>query len=122
VSVALSALYDGDFVIPWQADEGSMGGDSDAGPESAIFTWGLNSTHGRLGLGTLASSRRSFDPTKPPAVNMHVHVPEEVALPLRELGLDGTVAGRESVRWRLGEVELAMEGLWVGIEAEEDVD
>ncbi len=53
---------------------------------------------------------------------MHVHVPEEVALPLRELGLDGTVAGRESVRWRLGEVELAMEGLWVGIEAEEDVD
>ncbi|GAA5951146.1 hypothetical protein JCM8115_005068 [Rhodotorula mucilaginosa] len=94
----------------------------DAGPESAIFTWGLNSTHGRLGLGTLASSRRSFDPTKPPAVNMHVHVPEEVALPLRELGLDGTVAGRESVRWRLGEVELAMEGLWVGIEAEEDVD
>lgn len=95
---------------------------SDAGPESAIFTWGLNSTHGRLGLGTLASSHRSFDSTKPPAVNMHVHVPEEVALPLRELGLDGTVAGRESVRWRLGEVELAMEGLWVGIEAEEDVD
>ncbi|GAA5975842.1 hypothetical protein JCM10908_005298 [Rhodotorula pacifica] len=93
----------------------------DAGTDSAVFTWGLNSLHGRLGLGTLASSR-SFDANKPPAVSMHVHVPQRVALPLRELGLDGTAVGREGVRWRVGEVELAMEGMWVGIEAEEDVD
>ncbi|GAA5867271.1 hypothetical protein JCM3774_002395 [Rhodotorula dairenensis] len=107
----------------------------DAGPDSAVFTWGLNSIHGRLGLGTRSPgssssslpSSRSSDSTAPreavaAAVRMHVHAPQQVALPLRELGLDGTVAGREGVPWRLGEVELAMEGLWVGLEAEEDVD
>lgn len=53
---------------------------------------------------------------------MHVYAPQEVALPLRELGLDGSVAGREGVQWRLGKVELAMEGMWVGLEADEDID
>ncbi|BGP54430.1 hypothetical protein JCM8202v2_002009 [Rhodotorula sphaerocarpa] len=93
----------------------------DAGPDSALLTWGLNSVHGRLGLGTLADVR-SFDAAKPPAVPMHVHVPREVKLPLRELGLDGSVAGREDARWRIGEVELAMEGMWIALEAEQDVD
>ncbi|POY72465.1 hypothetical protein BMF94_4291 [Rhodotorula taiwanensis] len=93
----------------------------DAGADSAVYSWGLNSIHGRLGLGMLASSR-SFDSSKPPAVAMHVYAPQEVALPLRELGLDGSVAGREGVQWRLGKVELAMEGMWVGLEVDEDID
>lgn len=43
-------------------------------------------------------------------------------LPLRELGLDGSVAGRENATWALGEVELGSEAMWVALEAEEEVD
>lgn len=50
---------------------------------------------------------------------MHVYKPQEVKLPLRELGLDGTVGGRENVRWKLGEVELGMEGMWIGLDVSE---
>ncbi|EGU12704.1 putative Uvb-resistance protein uvr8 [Rhodotorula toruloides ATCC 204091] len=91
---------------------------------SALFTWGLNTVHGRLGLGALPHSSSSGPPNPhaPPAVPMHVYEPQEVKLPLRELGLDGTVGGRESVRWKLGEVELGMEGMWVGLDVSEELD
>ncbi|GAA5998340.1 RCC1 domain-containing protein [Rhodotorula paludigena] len=95
----------------------------DAATDSALFLWGLNTLHGRLGLGALPPSRQSTsDPYAPPAVPTHVHTPQRVHLPLRELGLDGSVAGRENATWALGEVELGSEAMWVALEAEEEVD
>ncbi|BGP06475.1 hypothetical protein JCM10049v2_002297 [Rhodotorula toruloides] len=96
----------------------------DAEDSSALFTWGLNTVHGRLGLGALPHSSSSGPPNPhaPPAVPMHVYEPQEVKLPLRELGLDGTVGGRESVRWTLGEVELGTEGMWVGLDVSEELE
>ncbi|BGP38417.1 hypothetical protein JCM10450v2_002362 [Rhodotorula kratochvilovae] len=92
----------------------------DQGAESTLWTWGLNSLHGRLGVGALApspSSPTATDAGTPPAVERHVYEPREVRLPVRELGLD-----EGGGRWKLGEVECGMESLWVEVRAEEDVE
>ncbi|KAL8286415.1 hypothetical protein RQP46_004432 [Phenoliferia psychrophenolica] len=72
----------------------------DAGSSSAIFTWGLNNQAGRLGVGA--------KPGGGPL--MHVHSPTAVALPMRELGLEG-----EDARWELGEVECGQDALWASL-------
>ncbi|GAA5928361.1 hypothetical protein JCM10213_005716 [Rhodosporidiobolus nylandii] len=102
----------------------------DAGSHSALWTWGLNNVHGRLGVGALSStassasspasssdrfaSRRSSPTLQLPT---HVYEPQRVELPLQELGLR---LGKGE--WGLGEVELGEEAMWVGVEAQEGVD
>lgn len=80
---------------------------ADDGPATTIFTWGLNNTAGRLGVGG----------TEKVVVAMHVYNPVEVELPLRELGLEAEGGGG----WDLGEVECGMDALWVEL-VEEEVD
>lgn len=99
---------------------------ADHASSSALFTWGLNNPHGRLAHGALPPSRfspSSLDPSVPPAVALHAHEPKEVALPLRQVGLEeGAGEGEAEGRWELGEVECGMESLWVELRVEEDVD
>ncbi|GAA5921507.1 hypothetical protein JCM3775_003080 [Rhodotorula graminis] len=98
----------------------------DHASSSALYTWGLNNPHGRLAHGALPPSRSSpssLDPSIPPAVAPHSHVPQEVALPLRQLGLEaGAGEGEGEARWEIGEVECGMESLWVELRAEEDIE
>lgn len=84
----------------------------DAGTASSLWTWGLNSAHGRLGVGTIASAAPPTlaSAAKPPTVLMHVYEPKELVFPLQELGLGG-----EEAEWSLGEVECGEEALWVGL-------
>ncbi|GAA6027647.1 hypothetical protein JCM8097_007963 [Rhodosporidiobolus ruineniae] len=105
----------------------------DAGTDSALWTWGLNNRHGRLGVGTLSpsspscsssSSYSSSAPSPPPSsrfspsaraevlpsVPMHVYEPTRVALPVGRLGLE------EEGGWRLGGVELGEDAMWVVVE------
>ncbi|TNY22351.1 putative Uvb-resistance protein uvr8 [Rhodotorula diobovata] len=95
----------------------------DHATDSALYTWGLNTPHGRLGHGALPpspTSPSSLDPSVPPAVAPHAHEPTEVRLPLRAVGLED--GADEGARWELGEVECGMESLWVELRVEEDVD
>ncbi|KPV76559.1 uncharacterized protein RHOBADRAFT_52550 [Rhodotorula graminis WP1] len=98
----------------------------DHASSSVLYTWGLNNPHGRLAHGALPPSRSSpssLDPSIPPAVAPHSHVPQEVALPLRQLGLEaGAGEGEGEARWEIGEVECGMESLWVELRAEEDIE
>ncbi|GAA5885643.1 hypothetical protein JCM6882_007509 [Rhodosporidiobolus microsporus] len=117
----------------------------DAGTDSALWTWGLNSPHGRLGLGSLPPSPSSsssaastrFDPSALPSVARHVYTPTRVDLPLQQLALGvparaeggefgreakGGEGGEEGERWELGEVEVGEEGMWVEVREEVEVD
>ena len=82
---------------------------TDAGPASSLFTWGLNNTAGRLGVGGIADGSSL----------KHVYTPIAVNLPVRELGLGG-----EDSRWELGEVECGQDALWATIveDTEDEVD
>ncbi|GAA5968733.1 hypothetical protein JCM11641_000713 [Rhodosporidiobolus odoratus] len=105
----------------------------DAGSSSALWTWGLNSPHGRLGLGTLppspsssssppfpsSSDRFSRSPSPQLNVPMHVYEPTRVELPMRELGLGE--GGEGEGEWRIGEVETGEEGLWVVVQADDGI-
>ncbi|GAA5949831.1 hypothetical protein JCM21900_004216 [Sporobolomyces salmonicolor] len=98
----------------------------DAGPASAIWTWGLNNLYGRLGVGSVGPARGGggggggrFDPAAPPRVQMHVYEPSEVEVPLRALGLDRAPSGASASEWRFGAVELGEEGMWVALEVDE---
>ncbi|GAA5830750.1 hypothetical protein JCM11251_001062 [Rhodosporidiobolus azoricus] len=113
----------------------------DAGPSSALWTWGLNSPHGRLGTGSLppspssSSASTSFDPSALPSLAQHVYSPTRVELPLKQLALgvpareEGREFGRQregweedEEQWRFGEVELGAEGMWVEVREEVAVD
>ncbi|KAK4058370.1 hypothetical protein OIO90_000528 [Microbotryomycetes sp. JL221] len=80
----------------------------DDGNQSRLFTWGLNNVHGRLGIGALSHRRAGASEPGQLAVPMHVYEPREVQLPLRELGLN-----RGEGEWRLGEVEIGEQTMWV---------
>jgi len=62
-----------------------------------VFTWGVNNQHGQLGLG----------PKK-----THVYEPEEVLLPLQQVGLS---RDEEGSRWKVGELECGESTLWVSL-------
>lgn len=103
----------------------------DDGNDSAIFTWGLNSLDGRLGLGSIPSTTAAIDPrlllpsdkrslkgmreSSSVETPMRIYEPQQVTIPLESLGLEGIEgAGREGwVRWKLGEVEGGEESMWV---------
>ncbi|KAM0755142.1 RCC1/BLIP-II [Meredithblackwellia eburnea MCA 4105] len=70
----------------------------DEGTSSKIFSWGLNSPAGRLGIGGSARG----------GVPQHVYEPAEVALPIRELGINNS----ENSEWEVGEVECGQETMW----------
>lgn len=113
----------------------------DDGVDSAIFTWGLNSSDGRLGVGSvpsrtlptpatparpqpqLASDKRSLKGIRESSsieIPMHIHLPTQIVLPLPALGLLG-VEGRgttSALEWDVGEVECGQDELWVSLIAE----
>ncbi|SCZ93223.1 BZ3500_MvSof-1268-A1-R1_Chr6-2g08539 [Microbotryum saponariae] len=74
---------------------------------SALYTWGVNNSHGRLGVGMVGSAPRTRDK---PTVPSRIYEPTEVDLPLRELGLD-----RDGVEWGIDQVECGSDALWVSL-------
>lgn len=71
----------------------------------AVHAWGLNNSHGRLGVGAAATGTRTR------AVQTHVFSPRKLELPVHFLGLSG-----EDARWRVGEVEPGYDTLWVELQ------
>ncbi|GAA5849583.1 hypothetical protein JCM8547_000504 [Rhodosporidiobolus lusitaniae] len=139
----LIEALEGEGVSRIRAGWGYAAAVRDAAEDSALWTWGLNNLHGRLGLGALPSSPTSSSPSSspspssrfsrrdsseaPPApVQRHVCEPTRVDLApaVRSLGLElgRRRDGEEGGRWRLGEVELGEEGMWVEVKEEVDVD
>lgn len=103
----------------------------DAGPNSKLYSWGINNTYGRLGVGVLPSppppNGHSPKATRPPPIiPQQVYEPTLLRLPLRQLSLEGdTEEGRqvdreEPAMWEFGEVECGADALWVGLEEELD--
>ena len=111
----------------------------DDGNDSAIFTWGLNNSDGRLGLGSvpatpkdkslyteavarspkIASDKRSLKGIRESStveIPLHCYEPTQITLPLAELSLLGKEA-REvgGARWKFGEVECGDEALYVAL-------
>lgn len=86
----------------------------DDGTNSAIYSWGLNNSHGRLGIGALvppplANSTASKDRIGIPV--QHIYVPTELDLPKHQL--EPVLDRNEEREWSLGEVTLGQEALWV---------
>lgn len=95
----------------------------------------MNNQFGRLGLGSTSSSRTSTlsnsgtggGENRALRIEDHVDEPKEVRLPIRELGLEEEVVDEEGMgggkkKWRLGEVELGDEGMWVEVREEVRVE
>lgn len=77
---------------------------TDAGKDSAIFTWGLNNVHGRLGHPSPTPSL--------PIPPTHIHIPTQILLPTHQLGFVNSTSEGE---WELGEVEGGVEALWIEV-------
>lgn len=82
----------------------------DEGVASSIYSWGVNSSHGRLGVGTSPVAARVPGASAPslPTVPHHVYEPTRLALPLMEMGIVES-------RWALGEVECGEDALWLTV-------
>ncbi|GAA6009389.1 hypothetical protein JCM11491_004303 [Sporobolomyces phaffii] len=96
-----------------------------------MWTWGVNSEFGRLGLGTTARGRgtsRGDNSNRALRVEHAVDAPREVELPVRELGLDADDdhhhdggGGESASEWEIGAVELGDEAMWVELREKVEV-
>lgn len=86
---------------------------ADQPASQALFTWGLNSRHGRLGHSLARPAGAGPSPAPAPAPS--AYLPVEVQLPLKQLGLDPSGQG-----WKIGEAECGLDNLWVELVEGED--
>lgn len=113
--------------------------DADDGNDSALWTWGLNNSDGRLGVGSIPSTIKPSTPLNKAVANLsrlpsdkrslrgikesssveiplHIYEPTQVKLPLEEMKLGGLESLEDGgARWKFGEVECGDEALWVGL-------
>ncbi|GAA5887220.1 hypothetical protein JCM16303_007381 [Sporobolomyces ruberrimus] len=117
------------------SDDNKAGEDKGGGGGGGkIWSWGLNNQFGRLGLGTTSSNHSPSNSgaggggeNRALRIENYVDEPKEVRLPIRELGLEEEVVDEEGMgggkkKWRLGEVELGDEGMWVEVREEVRVE
>jgi len=93
----------------------------EGGGGGKLWSWGINNKFGRLGLGSISRVGKDDTSQRGMRVEPFVLEPREVEIPLREMGLLEENERGEEKDWKLGEIELGDEGMWVEIREEIEV-
>ncbi|GAA5946510.1 hypothetical protein JCM3765_000272 [Sporobolomyces pararoseus] len=97
---------------------------SGGGGGGKLWSWGINSPFGRLGLGSISRDRdNNGEGSRGMKVEPFVIEPRELRIPFQELGIQQHNDEEEGGKcnWEIGIVELGSDGMWVEIKEEKEI-